>query len=263
MYSANDVLEGRSAWAVIQGDALAGMAAIPDASINAVITDPPYSSGTRREASKGLRKSMLRATEDNDWFGTDSLTTQGFYMLMRMCALEWRRILKPGGHMLVFIDWRMMPSLASAIESADVRHKGLLVWDKTYFGMGDVFRNQHELILHFTHGPGNPVLRHDVGNVLSFAPIRGGDHPTEKPVPLLRRLVSVVCPPKGVVVDCFAGSGATGVASLHEDCRFIGVEREPEYATMALGKIKALPRSLFADLEAPVRLFPDEQEVTA
>lgn len=224
---------------LLTGDCIEQMRALPDESISCVVTDPPYSSGTRREASKGLRKSMTRAREDDKWFDSDSLTTNGFVYLMRQCALEWNRLLVPGGHALVFIDWRMMPALAGAIESADLRHLGLLVWDKTYFGMGSYFRNQHELILHFSKGKGLPPQRRNAGNVLPYKPVRNGKHPTEKPVDLMKDLISVVCPPEGVVLDPFAGSGATGVAAAELGLSFIGIERSPEYAQLALQRIEA------------------------
>lgn len=180
---------------ILLGDCLEMMKLLPASSVDAIVTDPPYSSGTRREASKGIRKSMDRTTGDAEWFGSDSLTTTGFVYLIRSCALEWNRLLKQGGHALVFIDWRMYPAMAGAIESADLRHSGLIVWDKTYFGMGSCFRNQHELILHFTKGVAIPQ-RKDVGNVISCKPIRNGEHPTEKPVDLMRKLISVVTPPR-------------------------------------------------------------------
>jgi site-specific DNA-methyltransferase (adenine-specific) len=215
------------------GDCLEVMRSLPSNSVDAVVTDPPYSSGTRREGAKGLRKSMTRGHEDAAWFGTDSLTTNGFIWLMRACAVEWQRLLKPGGHALAFIDWRMMPAMAGAIESADLRHAGLLVWDKTYFGMGSCFRNQHELILHFTKGVGNPPKRRDAGNVFSFKPIRNGDHPTQKPLDLMRSLISVVAGAGETILDPFAGSGMTLAAGTLEGCNVIGIERDPTYHEIA------------------------------
>jgi site-specific DNA-methyltransferase (adenine-specific) len=215
------------------------MAKMEPNSIDAIVTDPPYSSGTRREASKGLYKSMVRGREDNEWFGSDCLTTNGFMWLMRSCALEWKRILKQGSHALVFIDWRMMPALAAAIESADLRHVGLIVWDKTYYGLGAYFRNQHELILHFTHGKSSPPQRRDVGNVLRHKPIRRGEHPTEKPVSLLRELISVVTPPGGLILDPFMGSGSTLIAAEQEGFRAIGIEVSAEYCEIAERRISA------------------------
>ncbi len=197
--------------------------------VDAVVTDPPYSSGTRREAQKGLRKSMRRETEAVEWFDSDSLTSQGLTFLMRSCALQWLQLLKPGGHILCFTDWRMYPTMAAAIESADLRAANLLVWDKTMFGMGHHFRNQHELIMHFTKGVGVDPQRRDIPNVLRHRPIRNGAHPTEKPVKLIEELLSVVVPRGGVVLDPFAGSGSTGRAARNLGIRSILIERSPEY----------------------------------
>jgi len=219
-------------------DCLEGMRQIEDKSIDLVITDPPYSSGTRKEGNKGLRKSMNRGTDDKDWIAGDCLTTNGFVWLMRECAIEWKRILKVGGSILCFIDWRMYPALSGAIESADLRHQGLIVWDKTFFGMGTHFRNQHELILHFTHTIAIEAQRHDVGNVIQYPPIRNGMHPTEKPVELIGTLLSVVCPKGGVILDPFIGSGTTAEACIRSGRQFIGFEKEKTYFDAAQIRIK-------------------------
>ncbi|MFC8583194.1 DNA-methyltransferase [Streptomyces sp. NPDC057217] len=222
-----------STWELIQGEALAVLRGMPDESVDVILTDPPFSSGGRRESARSLRKSMIRGTEDDAWIAGDAMSTNGFLWIMREVGWQARRVLKPGGHLLAFIDWRMAPTLSAALESADLRQHPILVWDKTYFGMGSMFRNQHEFIVHMTAGnPGAPQRR-DVGNVIPCKPIRGGAHPTEKPVPLLRTLLSVVCPGGGTVVDPFAGSGATGVAALEEGHSFIGVELSDYYARVA------------------------------
>ncbi len=221
------------------GDCLEVMAAMEAGSVDAVVTDPPYSSGTRREAAKGLRKSMNRTVDDAAWFGTDSLTTDGFEWLMRSCAIQWHRVLKPGGHALVFIDWRMRGHLSDAIESADMRKAGEIIWDKVNIGMGQCFRNQYELILHFTKGVGCEPNRRDVGNVIREPSIRNGDHPTEKPTRLLTRLLDVVTHKGDTVLDCFAGAGTTGEAAIAIGRQFIGIEREDEYVAIARRRIQA------------------------
>lgn len=232
------------------GDCIERMRELDDASVSLVLTDVPYSSGATREAGKtAFSKTMTRSTKGDpaQWFGSDSLSTRGFLHLLRGCALEWRRVLKPGGHALCFIDWRMGDHLADAVdpgapddlwlrgaagdamESADLRRVGLLVWDKTYFGMGTHFRLQHELIHHFSKGKGDPPLRRDMANILRHPPVRKGLHPTEKPVGLLTDLIGTLCPVGETVLDCFAGSASTGEAALSSGRRFIGVERDERY----------------------------------
>jgi site-specific DNA-methyltransferase (adenine-specific) len=221
------------------GDCIDTLKSLPAQSIDCVLTDPPYSSGTRREGAKGIRKSMLRETDGEDWFPNDCLTTDGFWWLMHSNAVQWKRLCRVGSHILAFIDWRMWHHMTGAVESADLRRFGMLVWDKTFFGMGMFFRNQHELIMHFTNGTGKAASRHDIGNVLSFAPIRNGEHFTEKPVDLCHELLSVVTEPEDVVLDPFMGSGTTGVACAKLGRRFIGIEIEPKYFDIACRRIEA------------------------
>jgi site-specific DNA-methyltransferase (adenine-specific) len=219
------------------GDCLEVMEEMTPGSVAAVCTDPPYSSGGRRENSRSLRKSMLRSEADDDWIRGDAMSTQGFIWLMRQCGLQWRRILAPGGHALSFIDWRMAANLAAALESADLRQHPTLVWDKAAFGMGTIFRNQHEFIVHMSAGNPSDPQRRDVGNVLRFPAVRGGVHPTEKPVPLLHTLLSVVTPPGGVVLDPFAGAGSTLMAARDLDRPAIGIESDERWCEQAARRL--------------------------
>jgi site-specific DNA-methyltransferase (adenine-specific) len=182
---------------------------------------------------------MTRGVAAEDWFGSDNMSVQGFTYLMRECAREWFRVLKPGGHVLVFIDWRMLAHLQGAIESADFLSRGVLVWDKTYFGMGSHFRLQHEFILHFSKSTPRKALRRDVANIIPEKPIRKGEHPTQKPVPLLRRLMGVLTGPGDVVLDCFNGSGSTGVAALLNGLQYVGIERELKYVESTTKRLEA------------------------
>ena len=227
------------------GDCLEVMAGLNDRSITAVLTDPPYSSGGRRENARSIRKSMKRAEDDNDWIHGDAMSTQGFIWLMRQCGIQWRRLLVPGGHALAFIDWRMAGNLAAALESADLRQHPILVWDKAAFGMGTIFRNQHEFIIHVSAGNPAPPQRRDVGNVLRFSAVRNGVHPTEKPVTLLHTLLSVVASPGGMVLDPFAGAGSTLVAARDLGLAAVGVESDERWCEQAARRLSQA--SLFGD----------------
>jgi site-specific DNA-methyltransferase (adenine-specific) len=65
------------------------------------------------------------------------------------------------------------------------------------------------------------------------------NHPTVKPVALMRYLIKMITPPKGIVLDPFMGSGSTGIAAKLEGFDFIGIEKEPEYVKIAEARIKA------------------------
>lgn len=66
------------------------------------------------------------------------------------------------------------------------------------------------------------------------------NHPTVKPTALMRYLCRLVTQPGGIVLDPFCGSGSTGKAALFEGFRFIGIERESDYAAIARARIAAV-----------------------
>lgn len=66
---------------------------------------------------------------------------------------------------------------------------------------------------------------------------RTNPHPTVKPIALMRWLCRLVTPPNGLILDPFTGSGSTGCAAVLEGFRFVGIEREPEYAAIAEKRI--------------------------
>jgi len=62
-------------------------------------------------------------------------------------------------------------------------------------------------------------------------------HPTVKPISLMRWLVRLITPPRGLVLDPFAGSGSTGIAAVLEGRRFLGIEREGKYVDIACARL--------------------------
>lgn len=235
---------------VIHGDCLDVMRGMLDASVDAVVTDPPYCAGGISEANRasaagqGLRSENLRRF---GWFVGDNMGTAGLAFLLRAVAFESVRVVKRSGHLLVFCDWRMMSTIQPAIESAGIRFQSLVVWDKGSMGLGRGFRSQHELILHFTFGA--PEYFDDgTPNILRSQRIAASvrEHQTQKPEDLLQRILRVVTPPGGTVLDPFCGSGSTGVAANAEGFDFIGIEREADYVEIARRRI-ANVAPLFAE----------------
>ncbi|HWI05786.1 MAG TPA: site-specific DNA-methyltransferase [Acidimicrobiales bacterium] len=226
---------------VIQGDAIQTIAAMPEASVDAVIADPPYCSGSIGEAQRvaakgqGLRSENIKKL---GWFVGDNMGTAGLLFLLRAMMWESQRVLKPNGSALVFCDWRMVPNVAPAIESCGFRFQNLIVWDKGTMGLGNGFRAQHEIILHFTNGA--PEY-HDRGtpNVIKCKRVTAAErvHQTEKPVDLIEQLIRVVCPPGGVVLDPFGGSGTTAVAAHNVGRDAILIERDPAHVATAWERI--------------------------
>jgi site-specific DNA-methyltransferase (adenine-specific) len=92
---------------------------------------------------------------------------------------------------------------------------------------------------------------------------RQGEHPTEKPAPLMMDLVALYTDHGQLVCDPYAGSGTTGVACARLGRRFVGVERNPQWFDLACRRIEAAHRQadLFVARLPPPRqasLFPSE-----
>ena len=233
---------------LFRGDCLEVMARLGESSVDAIVTDPPYCAGAVSEAQRtqakgqGIRSENMRRF---GWMVGDNMTTAGLTWALRMMAWAAVRVVKPEGSMLVFCDWRMLPHLAPAIESAGLRYQGLVVWDKGSMGLGAGFRAQHELIMQFTFGA---PQYHDQGtpNVLQARRVPPADrrHQTEKPVALMERLVAVVAPAGGLVLDPMMGSGSTGVAAVETGREFVGIERDPKSFRLAEARIRAVQPQL-------------------
>jgi site-specific DNA-methyltransferase (adenine-specific) len=210
--------------------------------VDAVVTDPPYSSGARTDSERQVRGAMLRSMEDADWFSHDAMTTWGFNWFIRSVFSDLRQCLTPGGHVYCFIDWRNTPNIYGMLEACGYRVNHCLVWAKPHFGMGAYWRNQHENIVFASNGVPAEILDHGKGSVLTFAAVSAAArvHPTEKPVGLLLDIIDAV--PGERVFDPFMGSGSTGIAAVRAGRSFVGCEINPGHFDIACRRIKEATR---------------------
>jgi site-specific DNA-methyltransferase (adenine-specific) len=218
------------------GDCLDVIADVPML-LDAVITDPPFSSGTRHEAGKPSSGAMLRAGRFSERpLDLDQMTTTGFVWLLRAVARGVYSVLVEGGSFLSFIDWRQWPNLVGALETANLRVQGMVVWDKGHFGLGNGFRSQHELICHASKGV-PAIYNKGIGNVIRHSREEPEFHPSPKPVGLMERLITTVSPRGGTILDPFVGGGTTLVACKMAGRLGIGVESDEGYCEVAASRL--------------------------
>jgi site-specific DNA-methyltransferase (adenine-specific) len=193
----------------IRGSAPRVLAELPDASVDAFVTDPPY----------GIELRLgTRAADRNSIVGDGRLAAR---RLWRATVPQMFRVAKPDAAHLVFGTYRS-PWMFDLL-SRRFRVAGCVVWDKRIIGLGHLLRPRWEMI--YLCVKGRPPRRGTApAHVWEQARLIKTRHPCEKPVPMLRRAVRLTTAPGGLVCDPFAGIASTGVASLEEGCRFLGVE---------------------------------------
>lgn len=215
------------------GDCLDILRQLEDASVDAIITDPPYSSGGSHRGDRALAPEVkYGAKVVRPTFGGDNRDQRSFAFWSHLWLSECYRVAKPGAPICVFADWRQLPLMTDLIQSADFVWRGIAVWDKTpgarpYWGR---FTAQAEYIVWGSKGamPADRPVR-PLPGVFTYA-TRQADkfHLTGKPTALMEQIVRI-CEPGGTILDPFMGSGTTGVAALKQGCDFIGIEREAPY----------------------------------
>ena len=205
--------------------------------VDAVVTDPPYSSGGRNPAvARGLfRKAgaVSKACRTDEWFLGDNMGSDTYLRWQRQIALACCDICTPGSPSYIFTDWRQYTNIVTAWETCLWTLRSVVVWDKAQCGaMGSWWRNNHEWICAFTKGKPRPLPHRRFYNTWKGCKPQGGEHPTKKPLELIKYLVETV-PINGMVLDPFMGSGTTGVACAELGRQFIGIELNEKYFDIA------------------------------
>ena len=226
------------------GDSLPIMAMMPNASFDAIVTDPPYASGglkaaERKQVTSRKYQSTGAQTIFEDFYG-DGLDQRAYMRWSTMWLNEARRLLKDGGNLLCFIDWRQLPTLTDAVQCADFMWRGVAVWDKLNSRPNkNGIAQEAEFVIWATKGSipdrYNPVYlrgvwRHPIVSTINK------DHATQKPVALMRDLLKLV-PQGGAVLDPFMGSGSTLVAAQELGLTATGIEKSEHYYNVAQHRV--------------------------
>lgn len=226
-------------------DALAVLRELPSSSVDAMITDPPYSSGGMIRGDRATpgshRKYSGTITDANILaeFTGDSRDQRAYGYWCALWLGEALRIAQPGGVAMLFTDWRQLPATTDALQAGGWVWRGVVPWVKrAYRPQSGRLANQCEYVVWGSAGP-IPV-DHSAPihpGFLEANPPREREHITQKPIEVMRSLVKIA-PAGGIVLDPFMGAGTTGVAAILEGRRFIGAELTEHYATIAERRIR-------------------------
>jgi site-specific DNA-methyltransferase (adenine-specific) len=218
--------------------------------VDAVVADPPYSSGgfTRGDrtlnTSKKYQTSVLKARSHFENFSGDNRDQRSWVYWMSLWISLALRVSREGAMVCLFSDWRQLPATTDAMQSGGAIWRGIAVWDKLNSRpIADRFGAQAEYIVWGTNGPRNMDMKDKNATYLpgvfrhtAPSPIKR-EHMTQQPVELMQQLIQVARPSE-VVLDPFMGSGTTGVACVEAGRKFIGIEIGEHYFDIACKRIE-------------------------
>ena len=215
---------------LMMGDCLDRMKEIPAGSVDLVLTDPPYNI-----ARDNNFNTMGRAGID---FGEWDKGADIFSYIS-----EVSRILNKNGSFVVFNAWKNLGDIVRYAQPLGFDTKDMLRLEKS----NPMPRNRdrryvtdYECAIWFTKSGGKwtfnrqdekyqrPKFVHSIDK---------GFHPTQKSLKLMEDLVLIHSNVGGTIVDCFMGSGTTGVACKNLGRKFIGIEMDENYYKTSKNRI--------------------------
>ena len=229
----------RDGVSLYHGDCMDVLRKMPDSSVDLIATDPPYGVDYQSAWRTDAARRHKRIANDK----------QPFVWWLKDAA----RILRDGGGMLCFCRWDVSHAFRSAIEWSGLKIRAEVIWDRMAHGMGDPAScpgPQHDTAWYATKGR---RVWHDTRpkSVVRAMRVSGTKltHPNEKPLELMSQLIGDYAAPDDVVLDCFAGSGATLEACQRLGRNAIGIEMDDKYFTQARERVSRTADTLFAGVK--------------
>lgn len=222
---------------VYLGDCLELMKQIPDKSIDLILTDPPY----------GIKFKSNRQNYQEE------IINDGYDKWLEMLPkifIEFKRILTDTGCCCCCGGGKTPVTAILMIEA--IKHLHLiqtLVWKK-FIGLGWRYRPSYENIIVLSKEKDNYNFFDETKRCSNFIdginqdiPVYG-EHPTQKPIALMERLINIHTKESDLVLDPFMGCGTTPIACINLTRRFIGIEIKKEYYDIAKKRIDGIKKQL-------------------
>jgi len=209
---------------IINGEAVEELKKLSDNSVDCVVTDPPYGI-----SYKDSRESYTGTYKDSEDYALK---------LLEDTCKELKRVCKEGSHMYFFTGYSNMFAFKEILDKYFYVQENPIVWVKNNHTMGDfkkMYASKCEYIWFCSNG--KEVTR-SLNNacspdVVNFAIPTKKEHSAQKPIELLTYLIENSTEENETVIDPFAGSGSTIIASKQVNRQYIGIEVEQgHYETM-------------------------------
>jgi modification methylase len=246
---------------ILDGDCIARMNALPEASVDLIFADPPYNLQLKGELHRP-DNSQVDAVDDH-WDQFDSFRAYDTFTQDWLAAA--RRLLKPNGAIWVIGSYHNIFRVGAQLQDQGFWILNDVVWRKTNpmpNFRGKRLTNAHETLIWASKSEKSKyTFNYEALKAMNegvqmrsdwVLPICTGHerlknergekaHPTQKPESLLHRIILATTNPGDVVLDPFFGTGTTGAVAKMLGRDYIGIEREEAYrevATTRLAKVR-------------------------
>jgi len=244
-----DLAEGIS---VILGDCLEVMPTLGN--VHHVIGDPPYEASLHD--SKNKLRERLRSDGGPDLKGLDFAPIDAIRAdVVRVASSICE------GWFIAFCTVEGTAEWAAAINASSMKYKRACAWvkpDSTPQLNGQGPAQGYECFVVAWCGQGHAKWnaggkRGVYTHLVNYG--RQGEHPTEKPVPLMAEIISDFTQPGDIICDPFCGSGTSGVAAVKSGRRFIGIEQDPKWFDLSCHRISAALKQgdMFVPAPKPIK----------
>jgi modification methylase len=242
------------------GDCLEAMAALPEKSVDLVFADPPYNLQLGGDLHRPDNSKVDAVNDHWDQFASFEAYDNFTRDWLKAC----QRVLKDNGALWVIGSYHNIFRVGASLQDLGFWILNDVVWRKTNpmpNFKGTRFTNAHETLIWASKSQDQRyTFNYDAMKVFNddvqmrsdwTLPLCTGEermkdsdgakaHPTQKPEALLHRVLLASTRPGDLVLDPFFGTGTTGAAAKRLGRRFIGIEREAEYAALAEARIAAI-----------------------
>ena len=202
---------------VLHGDSLMLLPSIPDASIDFVLTDPPY-----------LVDYVGR------WDGPRrKIVGDGEPSWVRPAFEHIHRVLREDAFCVTFYGWPHADIFVGTFKELGFRPVSHLAFVKNVWGLGRFTRGQHETALLLAKGK-PPIPEEGISDVFEWVRETDAVHPNQKPLCAMRKLLSTYAPRGATVLDPFMGSGVVLRAAKDLGMKAIGIDIEERWCRHAV-----------------------------
>lgn len=242
---------------ILLGDALTLFKDIEDETIDCIVTDPPYEtiSGGSNENAGVNRPGGILSKNDGKIFEHNDLDIEAWIG-------ECYRVLKQNTHIYIMTNFLNLEKYLHSVREAGFDIHNLLIWEKNTVTPNRWYMKNAEYIIFGRKGEAKPINDCGSKTILSFNNVSKRIHPTEKPIDLLKLLITNSTKPDEVVLDPFGGSMSTVRAALLTGRKAIAFELDENYYETGLKSVENIQEE---DIEVIVpsapRLTDNQQKI--